>query len=399
MNGMPGSHGNGLRMVFTLVTAGVLIGLLTVQGVMESAAKNMVPPGIRSKAYPGHDHDKDKDMANTVTVYPHLVGTILDDCRLCHCDGKRNDRYVNHCDFCHIVYPTEGYAVTLNAFGRDYATGGRNREALKAIETLDSDGDGQSNLAELDAGTQPGEFDSRRSMPSAPAVVFDRKKLEGIPRHSQFLLLNAHRVSDVYATYSGWTLYDLMKTVGALSKLEYITVISHDGFKKDYSGQDVFGLFPRGIFYGDMDKPAFLGKCPAWVEYPDVLPPGIETGKMIPDEQRLILADRKNGTSLATMHMNEAGKLVGEGPFRLILPPRRIAPPDQSMLTSTPTCPNPFDESIHHNSGDCARGVIAIGVYPLPEGTREPDWRARADELHQSGSIMIFGAIEVETPK
>jgi len=387
------------RHYFTLLTLAVFFGLMMVQDAIESAENQADQPlKIQSRAYAGHDHDKDKDMANAVNVYPELIGTVLDDCRLCHCDGIRDREYANHCDFCHAVYKNEGFTVTLNPYGTAYAAAGRSRDGLKTIETADSDGDGVTNIAELKALTQPGEADSKPGLAPAPTVIMTAEKLASIPRHSQFLLLNAHRVSDVYATYSGWRLRDILKELGSIGKATHITAISHDGFKKDYSMKDILDYFPRSIFYGNMDTPAFLGDCPAWVVYPDTLPLNIETGKPIPDEQRLMLADRKNGIPLETIHRSDTGRLEGEGPFRMIMPQRRIAPPDQSMLTTNPDWPNPFDESLHHNSGDSARGVIAIAVHPLPEGTREPDWRARADELLQSGSLMIFGAIEVETP-
>jgi len=380
------------KHTFTALALLVFIGLPAAQDAIESTE-------IQSKAYPGHDHDKDRDMANTVRAYPHLAGTILDDCRLCHTDGIRNNTSYNHCDFCHAVYKTEKFTVTLNPYGADYAEAGRSVEGLKAIETRDSDEDGVANRVELNAGTQPGEPDSRPGLKPAPLVILDRNDLNALERHTQFLLLNAHRSHDQYATYSGWRLYSILDHLGSLRKASRVTAISHDGFKKDYSMADIVRHFPRSIFYGDMDSPAFLGDCPAWVEYPDPLPSDVETGKPIHDAQRVMLADRKNGRPLEPIHRGKTGHLDGEGPYRMIMPQRKISPPDQSMTASDPDCPNPFDETNHHNSGESARGVIALAVHPLPEGTREPDWRARADALLQSGSIMVFGAIEDETPE
>jgi len=353
---------------------------------------------VESKAYAGHDHDKDKDMTELIKVHPELSGTVLDDCRLCHTDGIWENKYVNHCDYCHVSRESKGYTPTLNSYGRDYAAAGRSANAISAIEAEDSDGDGFINSAEIAVLSFPGEAGSRPDLKDAPSIVLNSESLAKIKRHSQFLLLNAHRVSDVYATYSGWQLYDLLASVNGLNEMTAITVISSDGFRKDYTRKDILMPFTRCVFYGSMDTKAFLGDCPAWVKYPEVLPPGVETGKEIPGEQRLILADRKNGNPLEILHRTPEGKLAGEGPFRAVYPQRRNAPPDQSKSTGSKDCPNPFNEKTHHNSSDSARGVIAIMVHPLPEGTKEPDWQSISDELLQSGSIMIFGAIKVETP-
>lgn len=52
------------------------------------------------------------------------------------------------CKACHDGVPK------LNYYGQDYVKAGKN---FKAIEALDSDGDGFSNLAEITAGTFPGD--------------------------------------------------------------------------------------------------------------------------------------------------------------------------------------------------------------------------------------------------
>lgn len=68
------------------------------------------------------------------TAYPAIVNTRLDTCDLCHIGSN--------------------YAV--NAYGRDY---NRNRRSFTAIEGMDSDGDGFTNLAEIQALTFPGRAD------------------------------------------------------------------------------------------------------------------------------------------------------------------------------------------------------------------------------------------------
>ena len=58
------------------------------------------------------------------------------------------------CLTCHAKMPP---TKDLNPYGKDFLGKGRNAAALKAIESLDSDKDGFSNIAEINAGTLPGD--------------------------------------------------------------------------------------------------------------------------------------------------------------------------------------------------------------------------------------------------
>ncbi len=62
-------------------------------------------------------------------AYPTFAGTVS--CALCHEPDKK----------------LNGYGVDLGAHNLDFA----------AIEALDSDGDGATNIAEINAGTLPGD--------------------------------------------------------------------------------------------------------------------------------------------------------------------------------------------------------------------------------------------------
>lgn len=53
------------------------------------------------------------------------------------------------CNICHI-----GSAKKLNYYGTDYQKANHD---FKAIETLDSDGDGVTNIDEINKGTNPGD--------------------------------------------------------------------------------------------------------------------------------------------------------------------------------------------------------------------------------------------------
>ncbi len=75
-------------------------------------------------AVPGH-------LNNFKATYPNVVGTKLDSCTTCH-----------NPDF------------TRNSYGLDFAGSGHN---FGAIENTDSDGDGATNIAEINALTFPGD--------------------------------------------------------------------------------------------------------------------------------------------------------------------------------------------------------------------------------------------------
>jgi hypothetical protein len=87
-------------------------------------------------------------------TYPTIAGTPLDSCMLCHTNRTPE----------------------LNAYGIDYQRAGHN---FKAIELLDSDKDGVSNLAEIKALTLPGgnpaalpALTTGARAPAAPAVTY-----------------------------------------------------------------------------------------------------------------------------------------------------------------------------------------------------------------------------------
>ncbi|HEX9118410.1 MAG TPA: hypothetical protein VGA61_20255 [Anaerolineae bacterium] len=82
-------------------------------------------------------------LASARAQYPSMIGTPLDSCNLCHTN-----------------------APELNSYGAAFQAAGHN---FKAIELIDSDGDGYSNLAEIRAGTLPGDRSSRPGAASTSA--------------------------------------------------------------------------------------------------------------------------------------------------------------------------------------------------------------------------------------
>ena len=87
------------------------------------------------------------------SVYPHIIGTRLDTCTLCHTPYMPLLNY---------------YGLTVWASHHDY----------KGIESYDCDGDGWSNLDELTALSNPGDpYDRRRRHPNLPQRQSRQRRL------------------------------------------------------------------------------------------------------------------------------------------------------------------------------------------------------------------------------
>jgi hypothetical protein len=70
------------------------------------------------------------------------AGTAIDSCALCHPGGSSS-------------------APDVNSYGQDWVDNGQNSSAFLAIEGLDSDGDGFTNIDEINARTFPGDKNSK----------------------------------------------------------------------------------------------------------------------------------------------------------------------------------------------------------------------------------------------
>lgn len=341
-----------------------------------------------SHAYPGHGVNR--DLNHFLRIHPDAAGTPLDDCKLCHRGGS--DRDLTACDHCHAVYNDRGYRATLNVYGEDYLERGRSVQAVRQISRVDSDSDGFSNRNEITELCFPGDKASNPSQPFMPSTTLVYEELSSLPTHTQFMLMNAHRHHDYYVTYAGWNINDLLARA-KVSSYSGITVISWDGYQKYFPAEAVNRMYPSALFYGPERFASPNPKCGLWLRYPDPVPPGVKSGETISGELRLILAFAREGESLTPLGRGADGRLKGEGPYRLVVPQKDAAGPDQSLYENNPACPFPFTEEIHHNSGDSIRGVIAILVHPAPPEMREVDWRGLADDLLIQKKLMIFGNI------
>jgi hypothetical protein len=88
------------------------------------------------------------DIASAEAKYPNIVNSRLDTCTLCHTAS----------------------IPSLNSYGAAYLAAGRNPAALTAIENLDSDGDGWTNIQEIMALTFPGNAADHPSTPTNTAT-------------------------------------------------------------------------------------------------------------------------------------------------------------------------------------------------------------------------------------
>ena len=135
---------------------------------------------------------------------------------------------------------------------------GRSQDALTKIETLDSDGDGYSNIEEIDALTSPGNKSDYPGLIPAPTLLLTEDLIRKLPRYREFLLMNATKDQDWYAQYVGVRIIDLLNFVEIQPGATQITVFAPDGFSKTFPidvpdpqtppniQYDVMGPYPKG---------------------------------------------------------------------------------------------------------------------------------------------------------
>jgi hypothetical protein len=354
-------------------------------------------PSPSSRSYQGHEDDT--DINNLVAAYPSLVGTRLDDCQTCHTGTIEDGRLVrSSCDRCHdLLLPATGRGAleTLNGFGLDYLEGGRSPGALESIRGDDSDGDGFSNHEELLAGRYPGSERSQPGQAVARLLVTDMEELQALPSHTQFLLVNTtQQPFDDYATYRGVRVKDLLDALNIdRTGATGITVIAPDGYLKSLPMDFVDEPFPQALYYGGMAEET-LGPGCGVVQYPGTLPGGVSDGAPIPGELWLLLAYERDGGALDPASLDVAdGRIVGQGPLRMVVPQANPGPPDRGSRVSPSGCGDDFDfrEEADHNAGAMVRGVVAIRIDPMPAGVEEFDYMNGGWAYVDSGQLIVYG--------
>jgi hypothetical protein len=353
-------------------------------------------------------HQNDQDINNFLAVYPFAKSTKLDDCALCHKGGTIGKNTYNSCDYCHHLLQDNGTAdKTLNPYGVDYLYAGghhtdhqADQAAIKAIESVNSDGDGYTNIMEIQALTFPGDPNDYPGLISAPVIGLNLERILRLPDYSEFLLLNAMKDTDWYARYRGVKIMDLLRYAGVPKDATGITVFAPDGFSKYFPMDvadpqtdplkiqyDVMGPYPYGYYYPGLD----------FVNYA-FIPWYLCHGNQIPDKLFMLLAYLRDGDPLTPGKINPTTlSLDGEGPYRLI-PPQKIAgAPDRSSRSSPVGDGWDYDPNKDHNAGSSVRAVAAIKVWPLPDGTTDFNWNEGGWNLVDHAKLVIYGAINPRT--
>jgi len=365
-------------------------------------------PVVSSRAYSGHTNDADAN--HFVQVFQKAVGTRLDDCQTCHragVAGTDTEKEYNACGYCHLrEFPNPKYKTgvpknfeeTLNAFGLAYKKAGRNATALRAIAEQDSDGDGHSNLKEIEALRYPGDPASKPGQALAPVYTFTFDRIKVLPVHDQFLLMNATKQkNDEYAFYKGVLVKDLLAATGIKpAGATGITVFAPDGFSVDYSMEEILKPFPKGFFY--LEPKSIQDPEAQFVVYPNRLPEGLTDKGEIANPLRLQVAYLRDGRDLSkAVYEKGTGLLQGEGPFRLIIPqrnplgdPAKPGRPDRSVKAKVYGDVWDFSNSIDHNAGNAVRGMCVIRVNPMPVGYEEYDWK-NGWSLIEDRKIVVYG--------
>jgi hypothetical protein len=367
-----------------------------------------------------YHHEGENDSGKFLTVYPDKVGTKLDHCALCHRAGsyknkKGEDVFLGSCQWCHYTYGYDGagnISETMNPYGTDYKTSGRNAQAITDIKDLDSDQDTFSNDTEINATRYPGDANDDPDKVVAPYRIYTKAQLEAMSQHTQFLLMNTDRSGDSYDEYTGVPMKDLLDDAGIdLAEATGILVYSVDGwaqthplaFDEDIEMYHVYYNFPGetyqyppASYFWDLEADIEQNPDYGWCDYSAPSCVGRSHGDPIYVQGGLkaILATKHNGTPLTPGVLNDENKLDGEGPFRVVVPQKYVNPPDQSSKSDTQEVIWPYNEDWDHNAGSCSKAATIIKVLPLPAGTTDINILEAGWAYVDQGKIVVYGAID-----
>ena len=367
--------------------------------------------------FAAYHHMGEIDSGIFLSVYPDKAGTKLDSCNLCHSGGSYvsggKTTTLGSCQWCHYITKygaeatEENLLKTLNSYGLAYKTNGRDAAALQAISGFDSDGDGFTNLAEINALTYPGEIKDNPNSVPAPSRIISLKELEKMPQHKQFMLMNASKSDDSYTKYSGVALEKLIQPI-MLDLATGITVYSPDGFATYHpfdpstnpNSYHVFGIYPEGTFYYNEQADMAINSSTGWCNYSSPSVAGRENESVIfnPEGLRMMVAFKRDGEYLTPGVLNLQNKLDGEGPFRVVPPQKNPGPPDQRSNASNATDPTvwvwPYIASADHNAGFSSRTVTMVKVEPGPAGTTDINTLEAGWPYVDEQKIVIYGSID-----
>ena len=365
-----------------------------------------------SRADCAYHHQGETDSSAFLEAYPDKAGTKLDSCTLCHTGGKYEKKpgswvSLGSCQWCHYSYGYDksgNIIETLNTYGKDYWSNGRNVAALTAIAQKDSDGDGYANNEEITAVRYPGNPEDDPSKVTAPYRIYSKTELMSLPQHAQFQLMNAHKSTDSYAQYSGVTMPTLLDTAGILPSATGILVYAPDGWSQYHPREPdddpllyhVYGDYSQAPFYYNAEADIAVNPSNGWCEYSSPSCFGRTNGSQIvnPSGLQMLLALLRDGQPLVPGQLTADNKLDGEGPFRVVPPQKIPGPPDQRSTSSAQNVIWPFDENADHNAGFSTRTATLIKVEPLPSGTTDVDTLEAGWDFVDKEKLIIYGAID-----
>lgn len=362
-------------------------------------------------AIAAYHHGGDTDSETALQAFPANEGTKLDSCALCHTGGEYEKKpgkiiSMGSCQWCHYSYGYDGSGdieTTLNSYGEAYNLHGRTREALAAIEDMDSDQDGFTNKDEIAALRYPGDANDDPTKVAAPYRILTLEELEEMIFHSQIMLMNTHKSGDFYAEYGGVPMADLLKHVQILDNATGITVYAPDGWAQYHPLEEdseplmysVNGTYPQADFHYDEEADVAVNTENGWCDYSSPALDYLTHGDPIEVDGglRLLLAYARDNEYLQPGMLDEDNRLDGEGPFRVVPPQKLPGPPDQSVKSDAQNVIWPFDETADHNAGFATRSATIIKVDPLPEGTTDIDTLEAGWDYIDEQKIVIYGAI------
>jgi hypothetical protein len=400
-----------LKSLLTLIVLS-LFGILIALNCSDKEKGTGPSEPQSSRAYEGHANDA--DMNNFAKAYQNAIGTRLDDCQTCHTGGVvsepkvAGDIHANPCDYCHYInHPPEGWTglpttieETLNPYGADYKDAGHNYNAILAVANLDSDGDGHTNVNEINALRYPGDAGSYPGLDLCPVVKVTMAEIQAMSAHTQFGLANTTKQQyDFYATYTGVKIKDILEAKGIyLTGASSVDILAPDGFARTFTIDQITKQYPDHRFYSQLGVEEYSEEKCAFVEYPNNTYE-LADGAMIGQEQWHILAYQREGLVLESSYLDlVSGKIEGEGPFRNIIPPGsdddEMNRPDRGKNWDTSGCPDDewnYVADKDHNAGSMVKGVVIIRINPMPGGCEEFDIINGGWAMIDEGSILIYG--------
>jgi hypothetical protein len=364
---------------------------------------------IASVCLSAYHHMGEQDSEKFRAVHRSKAGTKLDSCNLCHTGGSYVDSkgktvVLGSCQWCHYTYGYDGNGdinATLNSYGVAYRDHGRSAAAIRAINKLDSDGDGFTNLEEIKANRYPGDATDDPTKVYAPSVVYTKDQLEAMPQHTQFMLMNTTKSGDFYADYSGVTMENLLADARISDTATSIKVYAPDGFSQyhpldpDPLWYHVNGAYPAAMYHYDIEADTALNTEYGWCDYSAPSASGRlnEADIDVIDGLRMLLAIKRDGEYLTTGVLTTANKLDGEGPYRVVTPQKVEGAPDQASTAANQDVIWPYNAGWDHNAGSASRSATIVRVDPLPAGTTDINTYEAGWDYIDQGKIVVYGNI------